>query len=746
MSKHLKVVEFGRFHLDAEECLLLADGQAVSIEPQVFKTLLALVENNGHLCEKSWLIEQVWGDTIVEEGNLTRNISALRKVLGAGYIETIPKRGYRFVAPVNHQREEDLVRQRIGSRIVLEEETGECASSQPAEAAPDVGSDVSDRAGAGMALSEVFHKLWRRWPLTATLIIGGTLVLVSLWALFWPLAGAKEAGSLLQNAAFTRLTDQPSLKYHPSLSPDGKSFVYLSLATGNGDIYHQRVGGRNAINLTPDSAAPDLQPAFSPDGEQIAFRSEREGGGIFLMDATGENVRRLTDFGFHPAWSPDGIHILCATGIVWTPESCRTISQVWLVSVATGEKKQLITKEDANQPQWSPHGHRIAYWGRHQGGQRDIWTVAASGGVSVAVTKDFATNWNPVWSPDGKHLYYSSDRGGSTGIWRVAIDETSGRVLSQPEPVTAPSEYAMHMSFSRDGRQLVYLSEIRRANLYRIGFDYVRGTVTGEPIAITPGSRQMLHPELSPDGEWLAFDSTGNKQEDLFVIRPDGTGLLQLTDDIHKDRLPRWSPDGKRIAFSSNRTGGFEIWTINRDGSGLQQLTFTSARNVTGCVWSTDAERIAYSLQDGDTFIIEAGRPWSEQTPQPVPRVSGTQRAFRAFSWSPDGQKLAGWYRRSDGETEDTFGIALYSFESRQFDKFDAFGITPVWLSDGHRLIFSIAGGGTLCLLDSKTGKTRRLYSVAPQTIEGFTLSRDGRSIYFSYFNEETDIWLCNLQ
>ncbi len=745
MSKQIKVVEFGRFHLDAEECLLLADGQAVSIEPQVFKTLLALVENNGHLCEKGWLIGQVWGDTIVEEGNLTRNISALRKVLGDGYIQTIPKRGYRFVAPVKHQRYEDLLRQRIGSWIVLEEETGECASSQPAEAAPAILSDVSDRAGVGMARTEVFHQLWRRRNLKAALIIGGLLVLASLWALFWPLAATEEAGASLRNPSFARLTDQPFLEYCPSLSPDGKSFAYLSLVTGNGDIYLQRVGGRNAINLTPDSAALDLHPAFSPDGEQIAFRSERNGGGIFVMGTTGENVRRLTDFGFHPAWSPDGKQILCATGIVWTPESCRTISQVWLVNVATGEKKQLITKEDANQPQWSPHGHRIAYWGRHQGGQRDIWTMAASGGESVAVTNDFSTNWNPVWSPDGKYLYYSSDRGGSMGLWRVAIDETSGRVVSQPEPVTTPSEYVMHLSFSRDGRQLVYVSDIRRANLYRIGFDCERGTIIGEPIAITQGSRQMLHPELSPDGESLAFDSTGNKQEDIFVIRPDGADLRQLTDDLHKDRLPRWSPDGKRIAFNSDRTGSFEIWTINRDGSGLQQLTFASGRNVTGCVWSTDGARVAYSLQAGDTFVIEAGRPWAEQTPQAIPRVSGTQSTFRAFSWSPDGRKLAGWYRRSEGETEDAFGIALYSFESRQFEKFDAFGIAPVWLSDGRRLIFG-DGAGTLSLLDSKTSKTRRLYSLAPQGIEGFTLSRDGRSIYFSYFTEETDIWLCNLQ
>ncbi len=125
MSRQTKAFEFGRFRLDAEDCLLMLDGQTVQLEPQVFKTLHALVKNSDHLCEKGWLIKQVWGDTIVEEGNLTRNISVLRKVLGDGYIQTVPKRGYRFVASVRempYENTELVMAEHARSSIVVEEE------------------------------------------------------------------------------------------------------------------------------------------------------------------------------------------------------------------------------------------------------------------------------------------------------------------------------------------------------------------------------------------------------------------------------------------------------------------------------------------------------------------------------------------------------------------------------------------------------------------------------------------------
>src|SRR5204862_5387149 len=136
----------------------------------------------------------------------------------------------------------------------------------------------------------------------------------------------------------------------------------------------------------------DSQPAFSPDGEQIAFRSERDGGGIFVMNATGESVRRVTDFGFNPSWSADGKEIVTGLGRFPSPNDIGSQEVgMFVVNATTGAKRQVLGGTRALQPAWSPHGHRIAFWGLRGGsGQRDIWTIAAdgsdmtSGGVAVA--------------------------------------------------------------------------------------------------------------------------------------------------------------------------------------------------------------------------------------------------------------------------------------------------------------------------------------------------------------------------
>jgi len=625
---------------------------------------------------------------------------------------------------------------RLKQRLEVE---SEIERSAPPETTPDAGvpssAGTAPEAQPASSAEYIISEIKRhKWGVAVALTLGSLVVSAAIWYLAPRLSSrTKEASTPLRNATFTQLTDQSGPEYFPSLSPDSKSFVYASYAAGNWDIYLQRVGGKNPVNLTKDSPSDDTQPGFSPDGERIAFRSEREGGGVFVMGATGESVKRLTDFGFNPVWSPDGKEIACADVSIVEPRiRFDANSRIWAVNVATGERR-LVTKEDSVQPNWSPHGHRIAYGGRPNGAQRDILTIPAGGGEPLPVTNDAATDWNPIWSPDGKYLYFASDRGGSMNLWRVLIEEQSGKVLGPPEAVTTPSAYSAHLSFSQDGRRMVYAQTVSRGNIQQVGFDPAKETVTGQPVWITQGSRWANTPNLSPDGEWLAFDSQGGQQDDLFVIRQDGTGLRQLTDDIYKDRKPTWSPDGKRIAFFSDRSGKWEIWTINSDGSGLQQLTYTSG-TVTVPVWSPDGTRLAYRNAGGSPSIIEVGKPWQEQSPQRLPPMSDSNE-WAPWSWSPDGRKLAGTGA----------GIVVYSLESQQYEKLTDFGNNPVWLSDSGRLLFKHQG--KLYLVDSQSKKIHEVLSVAPHDFGiGVAPSRDNRLIYFSLLTTEADIWLMTLE
>jgi serine/threonine protein kinase len=145
------------------------------------------------------------------------------------------------------------------------------------------------------------------WITTVAALVGGLVVLAAAWALLSPRGPGQPdvVSSPLKNATFTQLTDQVGEEVFPSLSPDGRAFVYAGRGSHHWEIYFRRVGGQNPISLTKDSPSDNTQPAFSPDGEHIAFRSERDGGGLFVMGATGENVRRVTTVGYNPAWSPD---------------------------------------------------------------------------------------------------------------------------------------------------------------------------------------------------------------------------------------------------------------------------------------------------------------------------------------------------------------------------------------------------------------------------------------------------------
>ena len=511
-----------------------------------------------------------------------------------------------------------------------------------------------------------------------------------------------------------------------------------------------RVAGGKPINITNNSQSQNYEPSFSPDGQFIAFRSSRLGGGLFVMGSTGESVRKLTDDGYYPSWSPDGSSILYCTDPNSLPFDRNITSKLWSVNVRTSEK-QLLSEGDAMQPQSSPHGSRIAFWniGRWgpvgKGGvssNRDIWTMSSNGGNFLAVTTDAYIDWNPVWSPDGAYLYFLSDRAGSMNLWRVAINELSGKTLSEPEPLTTPARQMGRFRMARDGKRFVYESRDFRSSIYAVQFDPSKETVVGTPIRVAEFSKAFIQPDLSPDGEWIVF-STTEDLGDIYVIKKDGKEMRQLTSDVYRDRAPSWSPDGKEIAFYSNRSGQLEIWTIRPDGSGLRQLTkFSGTVNPWSPRWFPDRSHMAFYNNTG-TFLVDLTKSIEDRRAEKVEPSLPPGSSFREPSISRDGQKLVGAIVDS---LESPRQIAVYTFATRQFDTLSCSGSHPIWLNDSRRILY-VNRTGKLCIADTRTNKSHVLANL-PDVLESedITLSSDDRMLYFVKRMNEVDLWMGTLK
>jgi serine/threonine protein kinase len=577
---------------------------------------------------------------------------------------------------------------------------------------------------------------WRSLAIAMTSI---AILLFATW-LFFPRGGGKNNFPNWQNALVTKVTDQEGLEYFPSLSPDGKSIIYASNLRGNTDIYLQRTGSKKTINLTEDSQSRDTEAVFSPDGTRIAFRSSRNGGGIFLMKETGESVKQLTNFGFNPTWSPDGKEIACVEDDISILAGRRRFpSRLWAVSVATGEAR-VISESDAIQPNWSPRGKRIAYTSG-EADKRGLWTVRPDGSDAKPVGTNNAGDSGAVWSPDGKYLYFTSARSGVAYLWRIAIEEESGDVSGEPELIPTPGAYNYQIAFSRDGKHLAFSQDQATRNIYRLAFDPVTSKITGPPEQITRGTGTLFSPAISPNGEWLIFE----KRWKLFMLKMSDTIPYQMIDGReNSEKRPRWSDDGTRIVFEAGFTGNSQIYMMNADGSGQQQLTNAPASGVVFAALSPDAKRLAYSVYLGKSYIMDLTKPYDQQTPEETPNFPNSGAYFIAWDWSPDGKYLAG----TKGENGvDANGVYIYSLATKTYEqisdiRFADLYSRPIWLADGRRLIFNTSE--KILIADIQTKKIQEIYST-DQAIRINSFTQDNRYIYGVIATPEADIWMLSL-
>ena len=577
-------------------------------------------------------------------------------------------------------------------------------------------------------------------------LVGAAAMVVLAGLGYWFLGRAASTDAPPTLGSFEQLTSSPGVELYPSLSPDGRFVAYASQASGNWDIYLQRAGGENAINLTADAPGEDNHPAFSPDGESIAFWSDRDGGGLFVMGATGESVRRIADEGYHPDWSPDGRRIVYSTrDPVTSPAGSGDDSEIRIVDVVTGQDHLLVEEgSGARYPRWSPNGHRIVFWEIYSA----LRSVDPDGGDPVTVVEDLFVNWSPAWSAHGKWLYFASNRDGPMSLWRIGIDERTGEARGEPQSVIAGSGGEVWLpSVARNGESVVYATYRESTNIQRARLD-PGGRSMGTPTWFTRGTRRKSVLDISPDGRIVYREGDRN---DIVVTDLEGADRLQLTDDEYRDKWPRWSPDGERIAFHSARGSDGElmdIWSIGRDGRELEQLTFMGAdgRNAIRPVWSSDGRKLAFSSGHPTgfvAFIRDLSAPWSEEDLYRVP-VPDDWDFFQTHEWSPDGRHLGGIGARAEGGGG---GVVLFSLEDETLDVVatSRAANSVRWMGDGRTLLWAELSTSQIRGVDLETRETWTLISVAPDRLLSIALSPDQSEIFFDRFTREADLWLARI-
>jgi serine/threonine-protein kinase len=568
---------------------------------------------------------------------------------------------------------------------------------------------------------------------------GAALLLLAALAGWW--MGKRSKAPEATWSEFTQLTDAAGVETGPSLSPDGESFAFASNARGSFDIFVQRVGGRNPVVVAGDSTVDEVWPAYSPDGTQIVY-SLGGGGGVFVVGATGESARRLTTFGANPAWSPDGRRIVFGSEEVITAYNVNLTGKLWVVDVSGGEPHRLEAgATNLYQPSWSPSGRRIAFWSAWAG-QRDLETMLADGSARVKLTDDAALDWAPTWSPDGRYLYFASDRGGTMGLWRIGVDEASGKATSTPEPVASGVDVAMDLPrLSGDGTMLILRSKLESVNPAAIAFD----PATGKAGAVTMLQHRtgILAPaDVSPDGKWLALGNVPDRHQDLWLMRPDGSGLRRLTDDEARDWNPRFTPDGQALTFFSNQNGRYDGWMIKLDGSGRTRLT-DIAPGVTFTAFSPDGTRLL-AARVGPGGVI-GGPPWpmTDSTAKPIAGLEVPGGSISPTNWTRDGRWIWGYVVDSTGETKGFGALDTRSGKAKHLNQ-DSRNYDMGWMPDNRHVVYFTVRGA-LVMQDVETLERHEVVSTLPWRPDQFgslTASRDGRTLYYGAYQIEANIWL----
>jgi Tol biopolymer transport system component len=590
----------------------------------------------------------------------------------------------------------------------------------------------------------------RTWIITVALAVLAAATSGWLLARFSrPVSRSLEG---LENVTLTPLTTEPGYEGEPTFSPDGETLAYVSDRTGNFDIFLKQVSGGPDIQLT-NSTADDVQPSFSPDGKQLAFVSTRSsqtglfypvtdspmvGGDIWVMSALGDrggNARRIAENGNFPSWSPDGKEIL------YMSEPRGQVAKICRVPAPGGAVREVPIKMRADQnpgtydfyPRFSSDGRWIVF----QKNDDTIYVVSADGGEPQPIARGKA----PVWNADSSAIIYSSKEAGrNLSLWQIPFSLTEGKAGGPARALTVGRGLDLDAAVSRNGNMIAFTAEEDSFNIETVAFDAETGRVTGEPKSLTTGQNTNFFANFSPDEHTVVFQSTRGSSTHIWRADPDSPPVQLTSDREFNDTYPRWSPDGRSISFLRLPIGGQlsaqSLWLMTADGANPQKL----ADGFGWYTWTPDGRAIVGSLR-ATRQMVRLDLATKQERP-----ITNEEGVGQVVTVSPDGNWIA--YQSSLSGNVDVRIAPVEGGESRvvlatrRSDFHPFFSPSGKWLyfEPDHKNLYRVPGPAQVWRQAEPEKVTN--FPESGLFLEDPQISHDGRWFLYSHGRITGDIWI----
>ena len=718
---------FGAFTLDPDQRILLCEGKPLPLAPKVFETLLALVESSGRIVGKQELMNRLWPDTFVEEANLAFNIQQLRRTLGDNarkpvYIETIARRGYRFIATVEKlESDESATTPRIDGSIEIQDTQPARDVHSPQD--PPEAQELGPPWGLGVHTEQAIHLSdgpstdpnKARFLIAAALMIALAGVIIGVWNQRISSGEGKGIDGRSPIASPLRLEKltQTGQSRQVAISADGKYIAYTRIIEGKAGIWLRQLATNTNIEIVPATGVL----------YGLAFANVDES--LYFVRGDPTELCRVSLLGGVPTKLIDAVE-----GNFSISSDDRQIAFIRRSTLGDGQREYSLVVANADGggervilhqmypnkldvPLWSPDNRSIicALGSSEAGGQTvSILEVGVADGTKRKLSSDqFFNIGKMAWLPDKSALIMAARKNSQDNkeLWQVSYPRMEIKQLTE-----GLSPY-LDLSIAATMDRAVASQATRISDIW-VG-------PSRESKKLTKITQAMDAFCWTPTGR-LVYQSTASGTRDLWIMQPDGGEQRQLTNDPAVDENPAVTPDNRYVVFASNRTGLFQLWRMDMDGSNQVQLTDGPARNFPAV--SPDGKWVLCNTTD-DWHLwkvsIYGGKPV---------RLTDYPAFFPAVS--PDGRMIA-CVARSEPRREHS--VLILPFEGgaplKRLDS-DKAGFSRKrmqWTRDSNALIYALETlGRTVVVRQPLDGSTaEEIMNFGGDELFDFGYSYDGR-------------------